>query len=120
MADRATASTSREGRPRTRSQSVHLFSCIPVTPKAGTHSTTSEQSALTKGKGPGKGKGKKTSKKSTKPIVVMSSDSEDLEVDFPNYCPNQPHQVPINVPQEPNPPADALVEEQPRTGATHK
>ena len=42
----------------------------------------------------------------------MSSDSEDLEVDFPNYHPNQPHQVPTNIPQEPNPAADAPVEEQ--------
>ena len=35
----------------------------------------------------------------------MSSDSENLEVDFPNYKPNQPH-------EEPNPPAKAPVEEQ--------
>ena len=35
----------------------------------------------------------------------MSSDSEDLEVDFPHYHPNQPQ-------EEPNPPAEAQVEEQ--------
>ena len=35
----------------------------------------------------------------------MSSDSEDLEVDFPNYHPNQPH-------EEPNPPVKAPAEEQ--------
>ena len=35
----------------------------------------------------------------------MSADSEDLEVDFLNYNPNQPH-------KEPNPPAEAPVEEQ--------
>ena len=63
MADRLTASTSRAGRPRTRSQSAHISSCILVTPKAGKHRTPSKQRALTKGKGAGKGKGKKTSKK---------------------------------------------------------
>ena len=42
----------------------------------------------------------------------MSSDSEDLEVDFLNYHPNQPHKVPADIPQEPDPPADAPVEEQ--------
>ena len=42
----------------------------------------------------------------------MSSDSEDLEVDFPNYHANQPHEVPTDIPQEPNPPANAPVEEQ--------
>ena len=89
MADRPTASTSRAGRPRMRSQSVHLSSCKPVTPKTGKHRTTFKQRALTKSKGAGKGK--KASKKSSKPIVVVSSDSEDLEVDFPNYCPNQHH-----------------------------
>ena len=42
----------------------------------------------------------------------MSSDSEDLEVDFLHYHPNQPHKVPVNLPQEHNPPADTPVEEQ--------
>ena len=42
----------------------------------------------------------------------MSSDSEDLEVDFPNYHPNQPHEVPADIPQEPHPPANAPVEKQ--------
>ena len=89
---------------------MHLSSCTPVTPKTGKHRTTSEQRALTKGKGAGKGK--KTPKKSSKPIVVVSSDSEDLEVDFPNHHPNQPHKVPTDIPQEPKPPADVPVEEQ--------
>ena len=93
-----------------RSQSVHLSSHIPVTPKTGKHRTTSKQRASTKGKGTEKGK--KASKKSSKPIVVVSSDSEDLEVDFPNYHPNQPHKVSADIPQEPNPPANAPVEEQ--------
>ena len=56
MADRLTASTSRAGRPRMRSQSVHLSSHIPAAPKTGKHRTTSEQQAPTKGKGAGKGK----------------------------------------------------------------
>ena len=110
MEDRPTASTSRAGRPRTRSQSVHLSSCIPVTSKTGKHRTTSKQRASTKGKGTGKGK--KASKKSSKPIVVVSSGSEDLEVEFPNYHPNQSHEVPADIPQEPNPPANTPVEEQ--------
>ena len=110
MADRPTASTSRAGRPRTRSKSVHLPSCIPVAPKTGKDRTTSEQRALTKGKGAGKCK--KTPKKSSKPIVVVSSDSEDLELDFPNYHLNQPHEIPADIPEEPDPPADTPVEEQ--------
>ena len=75
MAGKPTASTSRAGRPRTRSQSAHLSSCIPMTPNTGKHRTTSKQRALTKSKGAGKGR--KTSKKSNTPIVVVSSDSED-------------------------------------------
>ena len=110
MADRPIASTSREGRPRMRSQSVHLSSCTSVTPRTERHRTTSEQRSLTKGKGAGKGK--KASKKSNKPIEVVSSDSEDLKVDFPNYHQNQPHEVPAEIHQEPNPPANAPVEEQ--------
>ena len=34
MADRPTVSTSRAGRPRMRSRSVHLPTCIPVASKA--------------------------------------------------------------------------------------
>ena len=51
MADRPTASNFRAGRPITRSKSAHLSSCIPVAPKTGKLRTTSEQNALTKGKG---------------------------------------------------------------------
>ena len=97
MADRPTVSTSREGRPRRRSQSMHLFSCIPVIPWMERYRAASKQRSSTKGKGAGKGK--KTSKKSNKPIEVMSSDSEDLEVDFPNYHSNQPHEVLAEIPQ---------------------
>ena len=96
-------SYSREGRPRMRSQSMHLSSCTPATPRTERHRTTSEQRSPKKGKGAGKGK--KASKKSNKQIAVVSSDSEDLEVDFKNYHLNQPH-------KEPNPPAEAPVEEQ--------
>ena len=110
MADRPTASTSRAGRPRMRSKSVHLSSCIPVASKTGKFRTTSEQRALTKGKGAGKGK--KNPKKSSKQVVVVSSDSEDLEVDSSNYHSNQPHEVPAEIPKEPYPPANAPVEEQ--------
>ena len=42
----------------------------------------------------------------------MSSASEDLEVDFPNYHSNQPHEVPEELPQQPNPAADTPAEEQ--------
>ena len=57
------ASTSRVGRPRMRSRSVHIPSCIPVAPKAGKLRTTSAQRTPTKGKDKGTGKGKKTTKK---------------------------------------------------------
>ena len=63
-------------------------------------------------KGKGVGKGKKASKKSNKQTEVVSSDPEDLEVDLPNYHPNQPHEAPTEVPQEPNPSAEGLVEKQ--------
>ena len=96
MADRPTASTSRDGRPRMRSKSAHLSSCIPVLPKTRKLRTTSVQRALMKGKSAGKGK--KTPKRSNKPVIVVSSDSEVLEVDFPNYHPNQPHKVPAEIP----------------------
>ena len=85
MADRPMASTSRAGRPRTRSRSVHLPSCIPVAPKAVKPRTKSAQRMLAKGKGAGKGK--KTTKKSDKAAAVVSSDSEDLEIRFPASSP---------------------------------
>ena len=110
MADRPTTSASKTGRPRTRSRSVHVPPHLPIASKAGKCRTASAQRALTTGKGAGKGK--KTPDKSNKPIVVRSSDSEDLGVDFRNYHPNQPHKVPAEIPQEPNPPADTPVEEQ--------
>ena len=104
MADRPTTSMSRAGRPIMRSRSVHVPSHIPIAPKATKLRTTSAQRALTKGKGKGAGKGKKTSKKSDKAVAVVSSDSEDLEADFPHYHLNHPHKVPTELPQKPNPP----------------
>ena len=76
MADRPMTSTSRASRPRMRSRSVHLPSCIPVAPKAGRPRTKSAQRVLAKGKGKGAGKGKKTARKSDKAVAVVSSDSE--------------------------------------------
>ena len=86
MADRPTASTFKAGRPRTRSRSAHLPSCIP---KAVRPRTKSAQRTQVKGKGKDAGKGKSTKKKSGKPVAVVSSDSEHLEVDFLNHPPNQ-------------------------------
>ena len=73
MADRPTTSTSRAGRPRTRSRSVHLLSHIPVAPKVGKPRTKSAQRVLAKVKGKGAGKGKKTTKKSDKAAAVVMS-----------------------------------------------
>ena len=100
---------SRAGRPRMRSRSVHISSCIPVAPKPRKR-TTSAQRLSTKSKGAGKGKN--TPKKSNKPVIVVSSDSEDIEVDFPNYHPNLLCKVPAEIPQEPKPTKNAPVEEQ--------
>ena len=97
MADRPTTSMSRAGKPRTRSRSVHIPSHIPIASKARNHRTASAQRIPTKGKGAGKGK--KATKKSNKTVAVVSSDSEDLEVDFSHYHPNQPHEVPTELPQ---------------------
>ena len=118
MADRPMASTSRASKPRTRSRSAHLPSCMPVASKAGRPRTKSAQKALAKGNGKGAGKGKKTTKKSDKAVAVISSDSEDLEVDFPYHPPNQPHEIPADLPQEPNPPAYALAEEKKKNQIT--
>ena len=100
MADRPTTSMSRVGRLRMRSRSVHIPSHIQVAPKAVKPRTRSTQRTPTKGKGKGTGKGKKTPKKSDKAAaaVVVSSDSEDLEADFPHHPPNQPHEVPTDSP----------------------
>ena len=110
MADRPLAS--RAGGPRMRSRSVHLPSHIPIAPKAVRPRTKSAQRTQVKGKGKGAGKGKSTDKKLGKAAAVVSSDSEDLEVDFPLHPPYQPHEIPAEQPQEPNPPADTPAEGQ--------
>ena len=86
MADRPMASTSRASRPRKRSRSAHLPTCIPIASKEVRPRAQSIQKTQVKGKG--RGKGKSAKKKSGKAVVVASSNSEDLEVDFPHYPPN--------------------------------
>ena len=111
MADRPMASSPRTGRPRMRSRSVHLSTHIPIASKAVRTRAKSVQRTQVTGKGKGTGKGKSTKKKSSKTVVVASSDSEDLEIDFPNHPPNQPQDVPAEQPQEPNPPVNIPAEE---------
>ena len=83
MADRPTASTSRAGRPRTRSRSVHLPTHIPVASKAVRSRAKSVHETQVKGKGKGTDKGKSDKKKPGKTAIVIRSDSGDSEVDFP-------------------------------------
>ena len=109
MADRPLASTSRAGRPRTRSRLAHLPTCIPIASKEVMPRAKSVQKTQIKGKGTGKGKSIK--KKLGKAVVVVSSDSEDLEVDFPHHPPCQPQDVPAEQPQGPNPPVNIPAEE---------
>ena len=111
MADRPTASTSRAGRPRMRSRSVHLPTHIPIASKVVRPKAQSVQKIWVKCKGTGTGKGKGAKKKSGKAVIVVSSDSEDSEVDIPNHPPNQPLDIPAEQPQEPNPPLDVPAEE---------
>ena len=68
MAERPMASTSRAGRPRTRSRSALLPSCIPVASKTVRPRARSVQKTQVKGKG--RGKGKSTKKKSNKAVAV--------------------------------------------------
>ena len=63
MAGRPMASTSRAGRPRTRSRSVHLPTCISIASKAVRPREQSVQKTQVKGKGTGTGKGKSVKKK---------------------------------------------------------
>ena len=46
-----------------------------------------------------------------KAVVVVSSDSEDVQVDFPNHSLNEPQDIPAEQPQGPNTPADIPPEE---------
>ena len=114
MADRPTASTSRAGRPRTRSVSVHLPTCIPVASKAAKPRAKSVYKAQVKGKGNPK-------KKLGKTAIVIRSDSEASsgEVDFPNLpIPNQPLDLPAEEQEQPNQPLDIPAEETRRTRPT--
>ena len=63
------------------------------------------------GKGKGTCKGKIDKKKPGKAAIVISSDSEDSEVDFPHYPQNQPVNLPPAEPEEPNQPLDIPAEE---------
>ena len=110
MTDRPRASTSRAGRPRMRSRSVHLPTCIPIASKAVRPRAKSVQKTQVKGKGKGTGKGKSVKKKSGKAVIVVSSDSEDSEVDFLHHPPNQPVNIPAKEPQEPNQPLNVPTE----------
>ena len=110
MTDRPMASTSRAGRPRTRSRSVHLPTHIPVSSEAVSPRAKSVHKTWVKGKGKGIGKGKNDKKKPGKAAIVISSDSKDSEVDFPHFPPNQPVHLPAEEPEEPNQPLDILVE----------
>ena len=96
MADRPTAPTCRAGRPRMRSRSVHLPTCILVASKTVRPRAKSVHKTQVKGKGKGTGKGKSDKKKHGKAAVVISSDSEESsgEVDFLHYPPNQPVNLP--------------------------
>ena len=76
--------------------------------------TESAQKTQVRGKGKSTGKGKGAKKKSGKTVIVVSSDSEDLEVDFPHHSPNQPLDIPAEEAeetQEPNQPLHIPVEE---------
>ena len=85
MGDRPMASTSRAGRPRMRSRSVHLPTCISMASKAVRPRAKSVQKTQVNGQG--KGKVQKAKKKLGKAVVVVSSDLEDSEVDFPQNNP---------------------------------
>ena len=110
MADRHTASTSRAGRPRTRSRSADLPTCIPIASKSVRPRAQSVQKTQVKGKGKGTGKGKSAKKMLGKAVIVISSDSEDSEVEFPHHPPNQPVNITAEEPQEPNQPLNIPVE----------
>ena len=105
MADRPMVSASRAGRPRMRSGSVHLPMHIPVASKAVRPRAKSVHKTQVKGKGTGKGKSDK--KKPGKAAIVINSDSEDSEVDFSHFPPNQPADLPA---EEPNQPLDIPAE----------
>ena len=94
-----------------RSRSAHLPTHIPTASKTVRTRAESVQKTWVKGKGKSTGKGKNTNKKLGKAVIGVSSDSEDLEVDFPNHPPNQPQEIPAKQPQGLNQPVNIPVEE---------
>ena len=80
-----------------------------------THSSKAKRKSVhktqVKGKGKGTAKGKSAKKKLGKAVVIVSSDTEDLEVDFPHHPPNQHQDVPAEQPQGPNPPVNVPAKE---------
>ena len=105
MADRPTASTSRAGRPRTRSRSVHLPTHIPLASKAAKPKAKSVYKAQVKGKGDSKKKLGKTAI-----VIISDSDASLGEVDFPHFPPNQPLDLPAEDQEQPNQPLDVPAE----------
>ena len=95
-----------------RSRSVHLPTCIPIASKVVRPRAQSVQKSQVKGKGKGTGKGKCAKKRSGKAVVVISSISEDSEVDFLHYPPNQPVNLPAEEPEEPTQPLNIPAEGQ--------
>ena len=79
-----------------RSKSVHLTTCTPIASKAVRPRAKSVQKTWVKGTGKGTGKAKSTKKKLGKAVVVISSDSEDLEVDFPHHPQINPKTYQLN------------------------
>ena len=72
MADRPMASTSRAGRPRTRSRSAHFPTHIPVASRMVRPRAKSVHKMQVKGKGKGTGKGEGDKKKPGKAAIVIS------------------------------------------------
>ena len=94
-----------------RSRSAPLPTCVPIGSKAVRPRAKTVQKTQVKGKGKGTSKGQSAKKWSGKTVIVVSSDSEDSEVDFPHHPPNQPLDVPAEQPQELNPPVNIPAEE---------
>ena len=89
-------------------QDLQFPTCIPVAVRPRAKSVHIPQA---KGKGKGTDKGKNIKKMLSKAVVVISSDSEDLEVEFPNLPHNQPQDIPAEQPEEPNLPGNVPAEE---------
>ena len=89
---------------------MNLLTCIPIASKAVRPRAQSVQKSQVKGQGKSTGKGKGAKKKLGKAVVVISSESEDSEVDFLHHPPNQPVNAPAEEPQEPNQPLDIPAE----------